>query len=91
MTEKVKVLKCPGCRKLIFADKTQMDEHWKSDHEKNVYTPPASSSTERGRIIGLKWHQQIRMMFLDYPEGTLIYSLILIVSIFIVSLFVSLR
>jgi len=91
LTEKVKVIKCPGCGKLVFADKSQMDEHFASGHEKNTYTPPRPGSTERTRILGLSWHQQIRMIFQDYPEGILFYTLIILVLTFIISRVIELR
>jgi hypothetical protein len=85
--EKPKVIPCPGCGKLVYADKTKLDEHFSSNHEKNVYVSTEQpGSPNRPRIMGLKWHQEIRMMLIDYPKGTLAWTAIVLVATLILSL-----
>jgi hypothetical protein len=90
--DKPKVLKCPGCGQLVYVDsKEKLDAHWKSDHKDNIYVRPTTGSAERPRLLGLKWYEEIKMIFQDYPKGIMFYTMIVLLLTLIVSRVIELR
>lgn len=83
---KENVIKCPGCQKLVYADKAKMDEHWASNHEKQVYTPATSGIGPRPNVIGETITDQIKGMLRDYPKGVIVWTGIVLLSTLVLSL-----
>lgn len=86
MEVKEKIIKCPGCGFLIYADKVKMDEHFVSGHQKNVYTATESTIPQRPQIIGMSTYRQILGMLNDYPKGILAWTGIVLIATLVLSL-----